>query len=69
MDDALPKPGDKVSWDDPWFYKGSGTVLEVQRKPHEAVLVEIESIVEARNQHWVGRKTWILAGYIKPQEE
>jgi hypothetical protein len=63
MDD-LPKVGEFVRFDDPWFYPGTGHVKQVQFKPHHAVLVLIESIEVNDNQRWVGKETWILPGHL-----
>jgi len=62
--DGLPKEGDRVRFDDPWFYPGTGTVVRVQRHPHEAVLVLVETIEDKHNQHKVGKESWILPGHL-----
>jgi hypothetical protein len=67
--DSLPKKGDSVTFDDRWFYRGTGTVVDIQEKPHHAVLVKVETIEDkGAPQKWVGKETWILAPNVKKVE-
>lgn len=58
------KVGDRVEFRDPWFYPGTGLVVELQHQPHEAVKVQILTIEDSANQHWMGRETWLLRGNV-----
>lgn len=61
---GLPRKGDDVRFEDPWFYKGEGLVVQVQTNPHEAVLVYIERMDDELHQNWVDRSVWVLPSYI-----
>ena len=63
---GLPRPGDEVRFNDPWFYPGEGTVVRVQTEPHHAVLVKVSDMTgEVHRKHWVGREVWILPGNLE----
>ena len=62
--EGLPKVGQRVEFDDRWFYPGRGIVVDTQSAPHEAVLVSITEIALA-GQHFLGRECWILPGYME----
>ena len=66
LSSSAVQPGDTVSFDDPWFYPGGGTVLRVQKTPHEAVEVRVAWMDAHSQQHWVGRDVWILTGHVHP---
>ena len=62
---GLPSPGDRVRFDDPWFYPGEGTVVEVQTKPHHAVKVLVGQMDdEIHRKNWDGKETWLLPGHL-----
>lgn len=65
--DELPRVGQGVRFNDPWFYPGKGTVLEVQTKPHPAVRVRVDEIDPA-GQHFLHKATWLLAGSAEVEE-
>jgi hypothetical protein len=67
MSEALLKVGQVVSFNDPWFYPGKGTVLEVETKPHHAVRVRVDEIDPA-GQHFLHKVTWLLAGSVEVVE-
>lgn len=54
------KAGDAVDFDDPLGYSGSGTVLEVQTKPHLAVLIDVTAGTAS------GKQTWVLTPHVRP---
>lgn len=60
----MPKHGSAVRFEDPWFYKGEGVVVQVQFQPHQAVLVDIKTMDDERHQNWVGRSVWVLPGHL-----
>lgn len=62
--DGLPRVGQTVAVSDPLGYSGHGTVVQLQSKPHEAVLVLMESITDRTDQTKVGQEVWVLAGHV-----
>ena len=66
--EGLPKVGQTVEFDDPWFYSGKGTVVDVQTMPHWAIKVRVTEITEA-GKHFLYKSAWILPGYLTVVEE
>lgn len=62
------RPGEEVSFDDPWGYTGTGKVISGQEHPTDAVLVKVETITDRTDQSAVGREVWILAPHVRPKE-
>lgn len=61
----LPAVGDRVQFNDPWFYPGCGFVTKIKTRPHHAVQVVIEEIWDNNNLRYIGKKVWLLAGHIE----
>ena len=60
--------GQRVDVHDPLGYSGTGVIEEIQLRPHEAVLVRMETITDRIDQSVVGRSVWVLTGHVSPAQ-
>lgn len=65
MNPELPRIGATVTVTDPMGYSGTGIVIQVQERPHHAVLVELLTITDRTSQTAVGRQTWVLGPHVQ----